>query len=135
MNIKTNKCQSSHYVYFTITMIHKGNNYNYHQELENYINSQSPLRITSYNDPFIPTVSKLLYLSIKIMLISRLITSRDAFRTLLIISDGAFYKNSERLLAITIIAKSYISDVWQTLKCDSGEWIRGKQKQPSKEFL
>ena len=92
-------------------MIHKGNNYNYHQELENYINSQSPLRITSYNDLFIPAVSKLFYLSIKIMLISRLIISRDAFRTLLIISDGAFYKNSERLLAITIIAKSYISDV------------------------
>ena len=92
-------------------MIHKGNNYNYRQELENYINSQSPLRITSYNDLFIPSVSKLLYLSIKVMLISRLIISRDAFRTLLIISDGAFYKNSERLLAITIIAKSYISDV------------------------
>ena len=92
-------------------MIHKGNNYNYHQELENYINSQSPLRITSYNDLFIPAVSKLFYLSIKIMLISRLIISRDAFRTLLIISDGAFYKNGERLLAITIIAKSYISDV------------------------
>ena len=63
--IKTKKCKSIHYIYFTITMFLKY--YNHHQELENYINSQSPLRITPCFDLFI-SFGKHIDLSIKTML-------------------------------------------------------------------
>ena len=49
--------------------------YNYHQESENYINSQPPLRITSCYDVFIP-FGKLIDLSVKIKLINGSIMSR-----------------------------------------------------------
>ena len=66
--IKTNKCESCHYVYCTITMISKY--YNHHKKLENYINPHSPLRITPCNNVLFISSGKLIDRSIKIMLIN-----------------------------------------------------------------
>ena len=52
-------------------------------------------------------------------------------KTLSNICDGAFYVNNEELLALEIST----TDVWRTLKCDSGEWIRSNEKQSSRDIL